>query len=245
MKFTVWYSTESMADYIIDHTDLRHHECAKRKLLESDASKPRFFHSVPDHLGKRAYRNRRERQLAYFHNRSIDVPKETMSPLSATVEVDTSLVADYLRRVGQVPSVGPLLPSRPKTVLYSANASFRGDPYPGALAAIDYMLCRNGPTFEDRDRNLVMVWGRPEVADGHLAIEGEASIDDFCVRVRNSEQHNLLPLHYADVRAKHQIPRYYMQTRYGSTYSKSKEIRVYSYFCDAILFKDGALWREG
>ena len=36
-----------------------------------------------------------------------------------------------------------------------------------------------------------------------------------------------------------------MQVRYGSTYSKVKHIRVYSYFSDAILFPDGALWRDG
>ena len=41
-----------------------------------------------------------------------------------------------------------------------------------------------------------------------------------------------------------EIPRYLMQVRYGSTYSKVKHIRVYSYFSDAILFPDGSLWRD-
>ena len=44
--------------------------------------------------------------------------------------------------------------------------------------------------------------------------------------------------------ANHEIPRYYMQVRYGSTFSKVKHIRVFSYFADAILFPDGALWRD-
>ena len=43
---------------------------------------------------------------------------------------------------------------------------------------------------------------------------------------------------------KEQIPRYYMQIRYGSTFSKNKSIRIFSTFADAILFKDGALWRD-
>ncbi len=41
-----------------------------------------------------------------------------------------------------------------------------------------------------------------------------------------------------------EIPRYYMQVRYGSMFSKVKHIRVFSYFADAILFPDGALWRD-
>jgi len=43
----------------------------------------------------------------------------------------------------------------------------------------------------------------------------------------------------------YEIPRYFMQVRYGSTYSKAKHIRVFSYFADAILFPDGSLWRDG
>ena len=55
MDFTVWYSSESMADFIIDHTLLRKHNCTKRKIAESDASKPKDFHKVPDHLKKILY----------------------------------------------------------------------------------------------------------------------------------------------------------------------------------------------
>ena len=32
MEVTVWYSTESMADYIIDHTVLKSHHCVKALL---------------------------------------------------------------------------------------------------------------------------------------------------------------------------------------------------------------------
>ena len=47
-------------------------------------------------------------------------------------------------------SIGELLRSRKETIIYKVNASFRGDPYPGALAAIDYLLCREGKSFEER-----------------------------------------------------------------------------------------------
>ena len=52
MKFIIWYSTESMADFIIDNSRLSKLNCEKKKLVESDASKPKDFHKVPDHLNK-------------------------------------------------------------------------------------------------------------------------------------------------------------------------------------------------
>lgn len=403
MNIIVWFSTESMADYIIDHTDLRKHRCEKRKLLESDASKPAEFHTVPDHIkkilyldspdiivevnsnpiftieeskeagtghnvfqrfsrlaaaaengipsfyiypeavmisrsnaaakwdainplvffalerlmsvfktpsllffypsyypqagmvknkglrlldgdkkylscpavdkemeslfhcidflvgqvnmggvaaisdlmGRDPFRSKRERQLKYFFDQSKEKTCEEMSPLTSTEEVSTDVVANFIKKQAKVTDVGMLLSSREKTIIYKVNASFRGDPYPGALAAIDYMRCRSGKTFEDRNCNLVMAWGSLKTGMNGIELSGKASVNDFCNRVQNMERHNLLSKSYQEVRRTGLIPRYYMQTRYGSMFSKAKDIRVYSYFCDAILFKDGALWREG
>ena len=134
------------------------------------------------------------------------------------------------------------------TALYQVNAKFRGDPYPGALAAIDYLRCREGPTFEDRRHNLALVFGEAEFdpVRGSLSISGGsgATIEDFFAAVQSCARHNLLTQPYGALRPE-QISRYLMQVRYGSTYSKVKHIRVYSYFSDAILFPDGALWRDG
>ena len=69
------------------------------------------------------------------------------------------------------------------------------------------------------------------------------TIHDFVNAVKASEAKNLLTKNYIDM-SNYEIPRYYMQVRYGSTYSKVKHIRVYSYFADAIIFPDGALWRD-
>ena len=70
-----------------------------------------------------------------------------------------------------------------------------------------------------------------------------SSIDSFINTVKNNNNRNLLNRDYNQLSSK-EIPRYYMQVRYGSMYSKAKHIRVYSYFADAILFKDGSLWRD-
>lgn len=408
MKFTVWYSTESLADYIIDHTDLRKHECLKRRIQESDASKPTAFHAVPDHIKKILYldapdiiveldanpiftieeskeagtghnvfqrfsrlaasaengipafyiypeavlverqngtvkwdvinplicyalerlmaafctpallffyptnypstdiqresrrnkgillhddvrylscprvneemtelfecinlvlkrvgrkglsavselmgfeqiKRRREWHMQYLYANAKGRSPNDMSPLSSTSIVPTTAILKYLSATAGAQDIQGLLTSREQTVVYHVDALFKGDPYPGALAAIDYMLCRNGRTFEDRDKNLVMVWGKffYETERGEILVDGEASIHQFCKKVRQIERHNLLNKSYDTVRQLKSIPRYYMQTRYGSMFSKAKDIRVYSYFCDAILFKDGVLWREG
>lgn len=169
------------------------------------------------------------------------------SPLTSTIEVNTQLVLDYLKRYeSNMYKIGKLLRSREKTIIYMVDAKFRGDPYPGCLAAIDYLKCREGKTFEERKRNLVMVWGKASIVNGKLKIESskETSVRDFIKDVKMCKSKNLLTKEYEELKNE-DIPRYYMQVRHGSTYSKVKHIRVYSYFADAIIFEDGSLWRDG
>src|SRR5690606_17314248 len=109
--------------------------------------------------------------------------------------------------------------------------------------AIDYLKCREGKTFEERAYNLVMAWGDLSVDrdNGILNLTSDQStIVDFIKDVKSSESKNILSKSYDQIKSE-EIPRYYMQVRYGSTYSKVKHIRVFSYFADAILFPDGAL----
>lgn len=169
------------------------------------------------------------------------------SPLTSTIEVPTELLLNYLNRYESSSyKIGDLLKGREKTIIYMVDANFRGDPYPGCLAAIDYLKCREGKTFEERKNNLVMVWGKVSVIDDTLNIKSSkgTSINDFIYDVKKCESKNLLTKEYSELKNK-DIPRYYMQVRHGSTYSKVKHIRVYSYFADAIIFEDGSLWRDG
>lgn len=416
-EFRVWYSTESFADYIIDHTELRNHSVIKKKMYESDASKPKDFHSLPHHIkqilyldapdlivecnmepifsieitteagtGHNAFQrfariaaavenqvpaiyiypeavliSRRARSssvkwdsinplifkalervrdiyqipaLLFYYPSSYRSPSATItprmlrdkglnhdanvvtysgcpdsrdtemqklfgildlivnetlrhgviesrknllskrliinrndwmnnefhqknggnpgSPITATTIIDTNYLLNHLRQYSRVPS--ELLASRERTVIYQVNAEFRGDPYPGALSALDYLLCREGKTFEERAFNLVLCWGTIvldhvnqtfSIVDGRSnPIKPLASVNDFVKSVKDCGARNMLGLDYNQIKRK-SIPRYYMQVRYGSMFSKKKEIRVFSYFADAILFNDGALWREG
>lgn len=415
--YRVWYSTESFADYIINNTDLKNKEVRKQRLYESDASNPRNFHAMPDHIRKilyldspdlivekdtepifsievsteagtghnafqrfariaasvendvpafyiypeasiisrssvgsigwdtinpsiffaleaimdiysipallfyfptdyRKYPNAKESPLrstkgikydkdiinypgcpdsmdremkSLFNciNEVVDKTKSSvidgrrnllkslcirerknlmkseavikageksvqeMSPLTATLDVPTEYLLNYLKKYEKRDyKIGELLRSRERTIIYQVNAKFRGDPYPGAIAAIDYLLCREGKTYEDRKHNLVLAFGLIEVDDKNQRIEfsnntnSSSTIDLLVESVKKSENHNLLTNDYTGLR-NYEIPRYYMQMRYGSTYSKVKHIRVYSYFADAILFPDGSLWRDG
>lgn len=75
--YRVWYSTESFADYIIDHTFLLHEKVVKNKLYESDANNPKKFHSMPDHI----------RRILYLDSPDIIVEKD-MEPIFS-IEVST------------------------------------------------------------------------------------------------------------------------------------------------------------
>lgn len=199
-------------------------------------------------LGNVVIRNKRNDMQAQFVTKAGRKSAEQMSPLSAVRMIPTQYLINYLSQYetdGYV--LGELLKSRETTALYQVNAEFRSDPYPGCLAAIDYLTCRQGLTFEDRRHNLVMVWGRIEVDEVNRTIrihnDNGSTIEDFFKDVKRSSHSNLLTKNHADLENA-QIPRYFMQVRYGSTYSKAKHIRVYSYFADAILFPDGSLWRD-
>lgn len=195
-------------------------------------------------LGNRTVIARRTFMNQEFQNKGGHL---NMSPLSATIKIPTQYLLNYLSQFENADySIGELLRSRDETIIYKVNAAFRGDPYPGALAAIDYLLCREGKSFEERRFNLVLAWSDINVDDENntIILPGvKGKVDDFVNAVKASENKNILSKNYADI-ANHEIPRYFMQVRYGSTYSKVKHIRVFSYFADAILFPDGALWRD-
>lgn len=193
-------------------------------------------------------RNQRTYMQEQFVAKAAGRSTYEMSPMTAVTRVRTEYLINYLSQYeNQDYQVGELLRGREYTSIYQINAHFRGDPYPGALSAIDYLCCREGKTFEDRRDNLIIVFGKLDIDDNNhtlsISDEHNSSINDFFKDVKSCSRHNLLVKDYNDL-SNYEIPRYLMQVRYGSTYSKVKHIRVYSYFADAILFPDGSLWRD-
>lgn len=193
-------------------------------------------------------RNQRNFMQQQYNLKAAGKNASEMSPLSAVTTVPTEFLMNYLSQYeSKTYMIGELLRNREHTCLYQVDAKFRGDPYPGCLAAIDYLACRQGLTFEDRKNNLVMVWGQVEVDYPNKTIKISdnhgSTINDFFADVQRCSRLNLLTKYYYELTHKEK-PRYFMQVRYGSTYSKVKHIRVYSYFADALLFPDGSLWRD-
>lgn len=172
------------------------------------------------------------------------------SPISATIEVETPKLIGYLKKFN--PACNPnFLTKNKRTIIYQVDAGIRGDPYPGALAALDYLLCRRGKSFEDRDKNLVLAWGKIEEEKDNLKVictkPKGSSVEEFMKKVRvvsADPSKSLLDRNFKELKP-YEIPRYYLHMRYGSMFTKTKEIRCYAYFADAILFHDGAFWREG
>jgi len=195
-------------------------------------------------LGKRTIMDRKNFMQSEYSRKGGSTNR---SPLSATVKIPTQYLLNYLSSFENNDyKIGELLRSRSETVVYKIDAGFRGDPYPGALAAIDYLVCREGRSFEERKYNLVLAWGEFSVDEDNETIilnSNKSDINDFISAVKASESKNLLNKNYSEINNS-EIPRYYMQVRYGSTFSKVKHIRVFSYFADAILFPNGSLWRD-
>ena len=198
-------------------------------------------------IDKRVIRNRQHWMQREFYQKLGDREIEELSPITATKTISTEKLLNYLSNYtnNDIEDISELLSSREQTIIYQCDAKFRGDPYAGTLAAIDYLMCRQGKTYEERESNLVLCFGSVTEEDDSITVQSsKCSVDDFIHSVHNSGSKNLLTIeHFEDLDPK-DIGRYYMQVRYGSTYSKVKHIRVFSYFADAIIFTDGALWRE-
>ena len=232
-----------------DSSDVQMHDLFKgiNKIL-AEASIRGAVQSRSGLLAIPEIRNRRSFMASEFHKKSSGRQIKQMSPLTAVKTVGTNFLLNYLKKYEKgAYLIGGLLRSRPETLIYCVDASFRGDPYPGALAAIDYIAARRGKTFEEREFNLVLAWGKLAIdmpGQTFTLKSKKADINDLIEKIQSSEAKNILSKNYLELKPS-EVPRYYMQVRYGSMFSKSKEVRIVSYFADAILFPNGALWRDG
>lgn len=198
-------------------------------------------------------REERERMLRDFAEKGWPIDRLPNNTNSSII-VPTEYLINYLKQYEtSTYKIGEFLSptSRPETVIMFTNAKYRksGDPYVGELAALDFLKCREGKTYEDRKRNLVLSYAKVTRDDTNktlvLDTSAAATVDDFCNLVHENEKKNNLArfASYASLIGE-MIPRYYMQMRYGTVFSKNKSTRISSYFADAILFKDGAFWRD-
>lgn len=151
------------------------------------------------------------------------------SPLTSCHVIETAILAQQLSL--PLPALGDLLASRPETVVYNVGTTtFRGDPYAGALVAIDYLMCRKGPSFENRYRNLAINFQNAGLEQ--LLQKSRLFYERDCPLAR-------APSEGID------IPYLMLHLREGCKYTKQKELRVFCFFADIILFRNGLLHRYG
>lgn len=199
-------------------------------------------------------REERERMLKDFADKGWPIDRLPNNSASSII-VPTEYLINYLKQYEtRSYKIGQFLraDSRPETVIMFTNAEYResGDPYVGELAALDFLKCREGKTYEDRKRNLVLSYAKVTVDEENKTLvldpSAKASVDDFCDLVNKNENKNNMAIRVAKYASMvgADIPRYYMQMRYGTIFSKNKSTRISAYFADAMLFKDGAFWRD-
>ncbi len=174
------------------------------------------------------YAEQEARMWEWFHARGGN--QRSWSPLtSCTTFDDLNQVRREIRKYTGVwiPSFPEHIKARGQTVIYhNSSKTFRSDPYAGALIAVDYLLCRNGPTRQHRFRSLAI----------HFR---EASISQVVRKAQRYHERDCPLRAEADAA---NLSRYYsLHLREGCRYTKQKEIRTICAFADIIIFKDGIL----
>jgi len=166
-----------------------------------------------------------------FHARAGN---RTWSPLTSCKVIPTDeLETEICNLMGKERlELPPYIKARQESVVYKNYCrTFRGDPYAGALCAVDYLWCRNGPTVRHRYRNLVLHFANAsyqqvvEMYGGYYQRKCPFR-EQVTEPPRESGTLRHLTLHLKE----------------GCRYTKKKELRILCFIADVILFKDGVLF---
>ena len=149
------------------------------------------------------------------------------SPLTSCKKIATQDLVNLIQKVTKVkPNLPDYVVERSETMVYQPETNiFRSDPYTGSLVGIDYMVCRNGETVRHRHRNLVMYFPNLKFKDMRKMFIRYYK-EECPFNPKNKETDSYLTLHLRD----------------GCRYTKQKELRIYCYVADALVFRDAALY---
>ena len=128
-------------------------------------------------------------------------------------------------------------PGNKRKLVESRLLNHSGDPYVGMLAALDYAFCRTGPTTDERDVNLVFIPGNKDDSDFKkvFATEGYNLFYEKHCPFKYTEIDNDAPT------ASVQLNKISHHLEHGCTYSKQRPLKIYSHYCDIIVFKNSLL----
>jgi hypothetical protein len=119
-----------------------------------------------------------------------------------------------------------ILNTRKESFIFTTSVDrYRADPYTGLLPVLDYCYCRNGATIRDRYRNLIF----------HFSEISYNDVKSQCAKYH--ERDCPMRKDYKDV------DRFLsLHLREGCRFTKPKELRIYFYFADVVVFKDAVLY---
>jgi len=149
------------------------------------------------------------------------------SPLTSCRKIQTSELISLIEEVtGKRPNLPHYVSEREETIIYEPGTrQFRSDPYSGSLVGIDYLMCRCGETVRHRHRNLAMRFRNVSFA----------KMQEMFVRYYRDR----CPFNPGQV----EIDRYLtLHLKDGCRYTKQKELRIYCYIADLLIFRDAALY---
>lgn len=156
--------------------------------------------------------------------RTDELPTFLRDNTELTTRWIAQTIADLPKRISQ----------REFTYVFSPEGRIlehAGDPYVGMFGFFDYMFCRSGKHVEDRSSNLVYM----PLKEASRSINSEFREKGF-----GSYYENKCPFSFDTLTVKRQFEIAHA-LQYGCKFTKSKPLRIYSYFSDLIIFKDGIL----
>lgn len=163
-----------------------------------------------------------------FHQRYRSKPELfRWSPLTSCRLIETSELIDLVKeKIGRKPSLPHYITERKETIIYEPGTrQFRSDPYSGSLVGIDYLACRLGETVRHRHRNLAMRFENVKFKKmKKMFVRYYRNECPFNPKYKETDSY--LTLHLKD----------------GCRYTKQKELRIYCYIADLLIFQDGTLY---
>ena len=119
-----------------------------------------------------------------------------------------------------------VLQTREESFIFGTNTNnYRADPYTGVLPVFDYCYCRMGTSIRERYRNLILHF--PNISFSKVKAQTSKYHERDCpLRKDYAGVNRSLSLHL----------------REGCRFTKPKELRIYFYFADMVVFKDQVLY---
>ncbi len=246
---TLLHDEESHGCPLINHENTQNLiKFIKKVLLETESRKELNFNYFNNSEIKKTFND----QLALSKGKSYKVDRMDTCQIIKTknlieyikkysTEINDELFDNIIKnmpsRLIQREKSLIFFPGNVRKLALSRLFAHAGDPYAGMIAALDYAFCRIGPTTEERDTNLIFIPGNEDDSKFKKVFASEGY---------NSFYKKHCPLNHTTTdknasKASKQLNKISHHLEHGCTFSKERPLKIYSHYCDMIVFKDSLL----